>query len=68
MNTATSSPFTSPDGLAERWDLDKKTVLNAIDRGEIPCTKVGRRWLIPMTWVEAQEAAGHTTATELLDR
>ena len=57
MSDTAVLPFIGPEALAERWGINKKTVLAGIDRGEIPCTKVGRRWLVPLSWVEAQEAA-----------
>jgi hypothetical protein len=55
--TVPDPPFINPEGLAIRWSMDKKTVLAGIARKDIPCTKIGRRWLIPLAWVEAREAA-----------
>lgn len=55
MPDPTAQPFLTPDDLAARWHVNKKTVLTAISRYEIPCTKLGRRWLIPLSWVEAEE-------------
>jgi excisionase family DNA binding protein len=48
-------PLISTSALVERWGIDRKTILGAIADGKIPCTKVGRRWLIPLAWVQAQE-------------
>lgn len=54
----TRSPFLTTEALSIRWDIDRKTVLGGIRDGSIPCTKIGRRWLIPLAWIEAQERAG----------
>lgn len=58
IEAPTRSPFLTTDALAERWGIDRKTVLNAIQSGDVPCTKVGRRWLIPLAWINTQENAG----------
>ena len=55
MTDTATTPFIGPEQLADRWGINKKTVLAHIDAGEIPCTKLGRRWLIPLSWVEGQE-------------
>lgn len=55
METDTK-PFIGTEALAERWGIDKKTLLAAIARNDIPCNKVGRRWLIPTAWVKSREA------------
>jgi excisionase family DNA binding protein len=47
--------FIAPDDLAARWGLDRKTVLAALHRGEIPATRIGRLWRIPETWVLSRE-------------
>jgi excisionase family DNA binding protein len=56
-DTATT-PFIGPEELADRWGVNKKTILAHVADGTIPCTKLGRRWLIPLAWVEARETAG----------
>jgi excisionase family DNA binding protein len=53
--TAPTSKWITPINLSERWGIDRKTVLSAIKRGEIPTTMIGRTWLIPMPWVRLQE-------------
>lgn len=49
------TPFLKAEQLARRWKINHKTVLNGIERGEIPCVKIGRKWLIPLAWVESKE-------------
>jgi excisionase family DNA binding protein len=34
-------------------ELDTRTVIEAIKRGEIPATKVGRQYRIPTAWLRA---------------
>ena len=46
--------------LAERLELDVKTVYAAAHRGEIPTIVIGRRILIPARWLE-QKLAGQRT-------
>lgn len=66
METTTKpQPFVGARPLAKRWGIDHKTVLAGINRGDIPCTKIGGRWLIPMAWVEAQEAADVNQSEEV---
>lgn len=47
-------PFHKPSELVEYGFGDHKTILDAIRRGEIPCTRVGRKLLIPTAWVRRQ--------------
>jgi len=37
---------------------DERTVRRAIVFGEIPATKVGRSWCIPVAWLREQAKAG----------
>jgi excisionase family DNA binding protein len=46
--------------LAERLELDVKTVYAAAHRGEIPTIVIGRRILIPACWLE-QKLIGQQT-------
>lgn len=56
MTTATTPrPFLTPQQLADRWALDHKTIRKGIEAGEVPCTRVSRRMLIPLAWIEGQE-------------
>jgi excisionase family DNA binding protein len=55
MTAPAATPFIGPAELADRWQVNRKTVLDSIHRGEIPCTRLGKRWLIPLAWVEAEE-------------
>jgi excisionase family DNA binding protein len=52
-------PFVSPEELANRWGMNKKTVYSAIREGHVPITRVGRRILIATAWVELQENPTH---------
>jgi excisionase family DNA binding protein len=37
--------------------LDQRTVRRAAAAGEIPATKVGAKWLIPLSWLREQAGA-----------
>lgn len=43
-----------PGQVATALGVNIKTVLNAIQDGEIPCTKLGRAFLVPTAWVLRQ--------------
>jgi excisionase family DNA binding protein len=64
MSDTVTTPFIGPGALADRWGVDKKTIVAAIHRGAIPCTRLGQRWLIPIAWVEARETQSDTAADE----
>ena len=32
-------------------DVEERSVYSAIDRGEIPATRVGTRWKVPVAWL-----------------
>jgi excisionase family DNA binding protein len=42
--------YTVPE-VAEATGLHPDTVRAAIQRGEIPATRVGRQWLVPAAWL-----------------
>lgn len=44
--------------LAERWDVNPRTIRKAIDRGEIKAMRVGRIIRISRSHVEHLEQAG----------
>lgn len=58
------SPITLPDpkeratltvdAVAEIVGVDRKTVYAAINSGELPCLRVGRRILVPTSWLAAR--------------
>lgn len=50
-----TATFTTTE-LAERWSMDRETVVNRIRAGELPGFKVGRRYRVPAEAVEAVEA------------
>ncbi len=39
-------------------ELDPRTVITAIQRGDIPSTRVGQQYRIPTAWLRAAAAAG----------
>jgi excisionase family DNA binding protein len=45
----------SVEQLSERWGTHHKTIREAINRGEIPSTRLGRKLMIPTAWVLSQE-------------
>ena len=47
-------PTLSVDDVAEILGLDRKTVYSAITSGELPSLRVGRRILIPTSWLAAR--------------
>jgi excisionase family DNA binding protein len=53
--------------VAERLGLNVKSVRVAIEKGEIPCVRIGRRILVPSWWLRAQmngpSAPGRSTVT-----
>lgn len=50
-------PMITVEELAVRWDVDVKTVYKAIQLGQIPAVRVGRKVLrIPRSAVESLEA------------
>lgn len=44
--------FVSVPELAELMGCDPRTVRAGIEKGEIPATRIGHVWRIPMEWVE----------------
>ena len=47
-------PTLTVDAAAKILGLDRKTVYAAINSGELPCLRVGRRILIPTAWLAAR--------------
>jgi excisionase family DNA binding protein len=45
------TPFLRPRQVADILGVDLKSVLNGVHYGAIPCTKLGRTFLIPSAWV-----------------
>lgn len=50
----TETPFLRPAQVASALGVNVKTVLGAIQAGDIPCTKLGRAFLVPTAWVVRQ--------------
>jgi len=57
-STPVSPAVASVSDTARFLGVHPNTVLNLIRKGEIPATRVGRRLLIPLVWLDAV-AAGH---------
>lgn len=49
--SAPSPPFTIGDAAA-RLGICRGTLRAAIERGEVPAARIGRRWLVPAVVVE----------------
>ena len=49
--TIDKQSFISVSEAADILRMQRKTVYAAISRGEIPAVKVGRRYLIPQSWL-----------------
>jgi excisionase family DNA binding protein len=47
-------PFMRPAQVAATLGVNLKTVLAAIHADEIPCTKLGKAFLVPTAWVVRQ--------------
>lgn len=48
----TSKPFHKPRELIELgFASDRKTIYDAIARGDIPVVRVGRKMLVPTAWI-----------------
>jgi excisionase family DNA binding protein len=46
--------FTSPAEAARILKLDVRTVYGALERGQIPHTKIGQKYQIPVSWLRKQ--------------
>lgn len=49
-------PTLTVDAVADLLGLDRKTVYAAINSGELPSLRVGRRILVPTSWLAARIA------------
>lgn len=47
-------PTLTVDAVAEILGVDRKTVYAAINSGELPSLRVGRRILVPTSWLAAR--------------
>lgn len=47
-------PTLTVDAVAEILGLDRKTVYAAINSGELPSLRIGRRILVPTSWLAAR--------------
>jgi len=50
----TERPTLTVDAAADILGVDRKTVYAAINSGELPCLRVGRRILISTAWLAAR--------------
>ena len=50
----TERPTLTVDAVAEILGLDRKTVYAAVNSGELPSLRVGRRILVPTSWLAAR--------------
>ena len=50
----TERPTLTVDAVAEILGVDRKTVYAAINSGELPSLRVGRRILVPTSWLAAR--------------
>jgi excisionase family DNA binding protein len=41
-------------------DIDRRTLRSAIERGEIPATRAGATWRVPVSWLCEQARLGAT--------
>ena len=48
--------FASPAQVAAIMDRDIRTIYGALERGEIPSTRIGQRYSIPVAWL--RQASG----------
>lgn len=58
---ASRRKFWSPDQVRHEIFLDeisKTTILVMLRKGQIPSIRMGRRWFIPTSWVQAQLNVG----------
>lgn len=56
-------PTLTVDAAADILGVDRKTVYAAINSGELPCLRVGRRILIPTAWLAARIRPEHEPLT-----
>lgn len=58
-------PTLTVDAAANILGVDRKTVYAAINSGELPCLRVGRRILIPTAWLAARISPEHEPLTAI---
>jgi excisionase family DNA binding protein len=47
---------------AQITETDERTILKLLASGEIPGTKIGAQWRIPVAWIRAAASAGQSGA------
>jgi excisionase family DNA binding protein len=50
--------FASSTEAAAILDVDPRTLRGAIERGEIPATRAGSNWRVPVSWLSEQAGLG----------
>jgi excisionase family DNA binding protein len=58
--------YLSPDEVGSRFKVSKWTVRRWIEAGRLPAARIGRRWLIPLEFIERLEAE-HSRPDEARD-
>ena len=46
--------FLSVPEVAELLGCDERTIRRGCTSGDVPCTKIGAKWIIPVSWVKKQ--------------
>ena len=53
--------FATSTEAAVILDIDRRTLRSAIERGEIPATRAGATWRVPVSWLREQAHLGVTS-------
>jgi excisionase family DNA binding protein len=54
---STAAPWLSVAEAARRLGVDRHSLYDAVNRGEVPHRRVGRSVRIPLTWIEGTDLA-----------
>ena len=64
MTPAKITMIAVPD-LAKRWGCSRGFLWNRCKKEQMPASKIGDRWFVPMWYVEQQEKNSHNTELDL---